>query len=121
MKLKSNQSKATAAQVVKDIRRATRRHYSTEDKISIVFSGLRGEDSIAELWRKEVIAQGLYYSLSKVFLEAGKKRLAGAVGSAITAAASQEGAIIALNQSLEQADAAKTRIVPPKLPNSTLN
>ena len=60
MKLKSNQPKATAEQVVKDIRRATRRHYSTEDKIRIVLSGLRGEDSIAELCRKEGIAQGLY-------------------------------------------------------------
>ena len=49
MKLKFNQPKATAEQVVKDIRRATRRHYSTEDKIRIVLSGLRGEDSIAEL------------------------------------------------------------------------
>ena len=64
MKLKSNQPKATAEQVVKDIRRATRRHYSTEDKIRIVLSGLRGEDSIAELCRKEGIAQGLYYSCS---------------------------------------------------------
>ncbi len=74
MKLKSNQPKATAEQVVKDIRRATRRHYSTEDKIRVVLSGLRGEDSIAELCRKEGIAQGLYYSWSKEFLEAGKKR-----------------------------------------------
>ena len=77
MKLKSNQPKATADKVVKDIRRATRRHYSTEDKIRIVLSGLRGEDSIAELCRKEGIAQGLYYRWSKEFLEAGKKRLAG--------------------------------------------
>ena len=77
MKLKSNQPKASAEQVVKDIRRATRRYYSTEDKIRIVLSGLRGEDSIAELCRKEGIAQGLYYSWSKEFLEAGKKRLAG--------------------------------------------
>ena len=77
MKLKSYQPKAPAEQVVKDIRRATRRHYSTEDKIRIVLSGLRGEDSIAELCRKEGIAQGLYYSWSKEFLEAGKKRLAG--------------------------------------------
>ena len=53
MKLKSNQPRASAEQVVKDIRRATRRHYSTEDKIRIVLSGLRGEDSIAELCRKE--------------------------------------------------------------------
>ena len=64
MKLKSIQPKASAEQVVKDIRRATRRHYSTEDKIRIVLSGLRGEDSIAELCRKEGIAQGLYYSWS---------------------------------------------------------
>ena len=49
MKLKSNQPKATAEQVVKDIRRATRRHYSTEDKIRIVLSGLRGEDSITDV------------------------------------------------------------------------
>ena len=56
MKLKSNQPMASAEQVVKDIRRATRRHYSTEDKIRIVLSGLRGEDSIAELCRKEGIS-----------------------------------------------------------------
>ena len=61
MKLKSNQPKASAEQVVKDIRRATRRHYSTEDKIRIVLSGLRGEDSIAELCRKEGIAQGVRF------------------------------------------------------------
>jgi len=83
MKLKSNQPKASAEQVVKDIRRATRRHYSTEDKIRIVLSGLRGEDSIAELCRKEGIAQGLYYSWSKEFLEAGK-RLAGDTARAAT-------------------------------------
>jgi transposase len=83
MKLKSNQPKASAEQVVKDIRRATRRHYSTEDKIRIVLSGLRGEDSIAELCRKEGIAQGLY-SWSKEFLEAGKKRLAGDTARAAT-------------------------------------
>ena len=84
MKLKSNQPKASAEQVVKDIRRATRRHYSTEDKIRIVLGGLRGEDSIAELCRKEGIAQGLYYSWSKDFLEAGKKRLAGDTARAAT-------------------------------------
>ena len=77
MNMKSNPPKAPAEQVVKDIRRATRRHYSTEDKIRIVLSGLRGEDSIAELCRKEGIAQGLYYSWSKEFPEAGMKRLAG--------------------------------------------
>ena len=76
MKLRTNQPKATAEQVVKDIRRATRRHYSTEDKIRIVLSGLRGEDSIAELCRKEGLAQGLYYSWSNEFREAGQHRLA---------------------------------------------
>jgi transposase len=62
---------------VRDIRRATRRHFSAEDKIRIVIAGLRGEDSIAELCRKEGIHQNLYYRWSKEFLEAGKKRLAG--------------------------------------------
>jgi len=61
----------TAEQVVKDIRRATRRHFSTEDKIRIVLDGLRGEDGIAELCRKEGIAQSLHYIWSKEFIEAG--------------------------------------------------
>jgi transposase len=69
--------KAPAEQVVKDIRRVTRKLQSSEEKIRIVLSGLRGEDSIAELCRKEGIAQSLYYSWPKAFLEAGKKRLAG--------------------------------------------
>ena len=63
--------------MVRDIRRATRRQYSAEEKIRIVLEGLRGEDSIAELCRKEGIAQSMYYGWSKEFLEAGKKRLAG--------------------------------------------
>src|SRR3974390_2819376 len=62
---------------VRDIKRATRRHFSAEDKIRIVIAGLRGEDSIADLCRKEGINQNLYYRWSKEFLEAGKKRLAG--------------------------------------------
>jgi transposase len=62
---------------VRDIRRRTRKRYSPEEKIRIVLEGLRGEDSIAELCRREGIAQSLYYSWSKEFLEAGKKRLAG--------------------------------------------
>jgi transposase len=70
-------TKAPAEQVVKDIRRATRKLHSSEEKIRIVLSGLRGEDSIAELCRKENIAQNLYYNWSKEFLETGKKRLAG--------------------------------------------
>jgi len=62
---------------VKQIRRATRRRFSAEEKIRIVLSGLRDEDSIAELGRRERIIQNLYYRWSKEFLEAGKKRLAG--------------------------------------------
>ncbi len=69
--------KSGAEQVVRDIRRQTRKHYSAEEKIRIVLSGLRGEDSIAELCRREGIAESLYYSWSKEFLEAGKKRLSG--------------------------------------------
>jgi transposase len=66
-----------AEKTVRDIRRATRRQYSAEDKVRIVIAGLRGEDSIAELCRTEGINQNLYYRWSKDFLEAGKKRLAG--------------------------------------------
>ena len=77
-------AKRPAEQVVKDIRRATRRHFSAEDKIRIVLDGLRGEDSIAELCRKEGIAQSLYYVWSKEFMEAGKRRLAGDTARAAT-------------------------------------
>ena len=66
-----------AEKLVRDIRRATRRQYSAEEKIRIVLEGLRGEVSIAELCRKEGIAQSMYYGWSKEFLEAGKRRLAG--------------------------------------------
>jgi transposase len=69
---------------VKEIRRATRRQFSAEEKIRIVLSGLRGEDSIAELCRREGIVQNLYYRWSKEFLEAGKKRLAGDTARAAT-------------------------------------
>src|SRR6266481_7721544 len=65
----------SAEKTVRDIRRATRRHHSAEEKIRIVLEGLRGEHSIAELCRKEGINQNLYYRWSKEFLEAGKKRL----------------------------------------------
>ena len=67
----------TAEKHVRDIRRATRRKFSAKEKIRIVLAGLRGEHSIAELCRQEGIAQNLYYSWSKEFLEAGKKRLTG--------------------------------------------
>ena len=69
--------KTSSEKVVKDIRRTTRRRFSAEEKIRIVLDGLRGEETIAELCRREGIAQNLYYRWSKEFLEAGKKRLAG--------------------------------------------
>ena len=77
MRQKSGPGKKPAEQVVKEIRRATRRQFSAEEKIRIVLTGLRGEDSIAELCRREGIVENLYYRWSKEFLEAGKKRLAG--------------------------------------------
>ena len=77
MKQKSGPAKPPADAVVRDIRRATRRHFSAEEKIRIVLEGLRGEESIAELCRREGIASSMYYGWSKDFLEAGKKRLAG--------------------------------------------
>jgi transposase len=67
----------SADKTVRDIRRATRRKFSAEEKIRIVLEGLRSEETIAELCRKEGINQNLYYRWSKDFLEAGKKRLAG--------------------------------------------
>ena len=84
MNLRSTTAKRPAEQAIKDIRRATRRHFSAEDKIRIVLDGLRGEDSIAELCRREGIAQSLYYTWSKEFMEAGKRRLAGDTTRAAT-------------------------------------
>ena len=84
MKQTSGPAKEPAETVVKDIRRATRRHVSAEDKIRIVLEGLRGEDSIAELCRREGIASSMYYGWSKEFLEAGKKRLVGGTARAAT-------------------------------------
>lgn len=62
---------------VREIRRRTRRRFSSEDKIRIVLEGLKGEESIAELCRREGISPNLYYNWSKDFLEAGKRRLMG--------------------------------------------
>ena len=84
MRAKSSSPKTPGEKVVKDIRRATRKHYSAEDKIRVVLDGLRGEDSIAELCRREGIAQSMYYGWSKEFLEAGKRRLAGDTARAAT-------------------------------------
>jgi len=75
---------SSSERMVKNIRRATRKHYSAEDKIRIVLDGLRGEASIAELCRSEGIAESLYYTWSKEFLEAGKRRLAGDTARAAT-------------------------------------
>jgi len=77
MNKKSVGSKDAADKLVKNIRRRTSRKYSAEEKIRIVLAGLRGEESIAALCRREGIAESLYYKWSKEFLEAGKKRLAG--------------------------------------------
>ena len=84
MSQKSGTRATPSEQLVKDIRRATRKHYSAEEKIRIVLEGLRGEHSIAELCRREGIAESLYYTWSKEFLEAGKKRLAGDTARAAT-------------------------------------
>ena len=84
MRQKSGPVKEPAEKVVKDIRRATRKQYSAEEKIRIVLDGLRGERSIAELCRREGIAESLYYTWSKEFLEAGKRRLAGDTARAAT-------------------------------------
>ena len=69
--------KDPAEKAIRDIRRKTRKRYSAEEKIRIVLSGLRGEESIAALCRREGISESLYYTWSKEFLEAGKQRLAG--------------------------------------------
>ena len=84
MRKKSGPAKEPAEKIVKDIRRMTRRKFSAEEKIRIVLEGLRGEESIAELCRREGIVQNLYYRWSKDFLEAGKKRLAGDTARAAT-------------------------------------
>src|ERR1700722_8403590 len=73
MKQKSVPGKPTAEQVLKEIRRQTRRHYSAEEKIRIVLEGLRGEENISELCRRQGIAASMYYGWSKEFLEAGKE------------------------------------------------
>jgi transposase len=70
-------SRDAVEKTVRDIKRRTRRHFGAEDKIRVILQGLRGEERIAEICRKEGLHQHLYYRWSKEFLEAGKKRLAG--------------------------------------------
>ena len=84
MRQKSGTRESSSERLVKNIRRVTRKQYSSEEKIRIVLDGLRGEFSIAELCRREGIAESLYYSWSKEFLEAGKHRLAGDTARAAT-------------------------------------
>lgn len=78
--------KQSAESKIKEIRRQTRKKYSAEEKIRIVLEGIRGENSIAELCRREGINANLYYNWSKDFLEAGKKRLAGDIKREATSA-----------------------------------
>src|SRR5881398_4233771 len=84
MRQKSHSTDLSSEEIVKGIRRATRKRYSSEEKIRIVLDGLRGEHSIAELCRREGIVESLYYTWSKEFLEAGKRRLAGDTARAAT-------------------------------------
>ena len=90
MSQKSGTPRMSSERIVKDIRRATRKQYSAEEKIRIVLDGLRGEHSIAELCRREGIAESLYYTWSREFLEAGKRRLAGDTERAATSSEVKE-------------------------------
>jgi transposase len=80
MKQTPGMSKDVADKLVRGIKRKTHKHYSGEEKIRIVLAGLRSEESIAAICRREGIAESLYYSWSKEFLEAGKQRVAGGTG-----------------------------------------
>ena len=84
MRQRTEVTKPSSEKVIKDIRRVTRKQYGAEEKIRIVLDGLRGEELIAALCRREGIAESLYYNWSKEFLEAGKKRLAGDTARAAT-------------------------------------
>lgn len=75
--MENENKKPSATQIVKEIRRKTRRTFSSEVKIKIILEGLRGEDSIAAICRKYTIHQNLYFKWSKEFIEAGKRRLSG--------------------------------------------
>lgn len=94
---KKKSSKSSAENTIRNIRRNSRRQYSGEEKIRIVLEGLRGEETIAELCRREGISQSVYYRWSKEFLEAGKQRL---VGNTKREASSED--VQALRQENEQ-------------------
>jgi len=91
------EKKKNVEATVRDIRRATRKKYTAEEKVRIVLEGLRGESTIAELCRKEGIHTNLYYKWSKEFLEAGKQRL---VGDTHRQADSQE--VVEMRSEVEQ-------------------
>ncbi len=93
--------KVSAEDRVREIRRKTRKKYSAEEKVRIVLEGLRGEESIAALCRREGIPSNLYYRWSKEFLEAGKKRLAGDTKREATSSAVTD--LRAENEQLKQA------------------
>src|SRR5215204_6251075 len=112
MRQKSGPAREPAEQVVREIRRVTRRHFSAEDKIRIVLEGLRGEDSIAELCRREGIVQNLYYRWSKEFLEAGKKRLAGDTARAATSDEDKQAPLLRSVRSGDEDDRISTARAP---------
>ena len=87
MRQKSGTRESSSERIMRNIRRATCKRYSADEKIRIALDGLRGEASIAELYRREGVAESLHYSWSKEFLEAGKRRLA---GDTVRAATSSE-------------------------------
>jgi transposase len=91
----------SAEATIRDIKRKTRRKYNAEEKIRIVIEGLRGEETIAELCRREGIAESLYYSWSKEFMEAGKARLSG--NTKRQASSSQVDELRQENEQLKQA------------------
>jgi transposase len=96
----STKKKPSSESIVREIRRKTRRKYSAEEKIRIVLEGLRGEQSITDLCRREGIHPGIYYKWSKSFLEAGKQRL---TGDTVREAGSEEvGEIRSENEALKQ-------------------
>ena len=90
----------SSEKIVKDIRSRTRKKYSAEEKIRTVLDGLRGEESIAALCRKEGIPTNLYYRWGKDFLEAGKKRLMG--DTAREASSSEVSGLRKENEELKQ-------------------
>ena len=93
----AKKTKQTVERTVRNIRRNSRKRYSGEEKIRIVLEGLRGEEAIAELCRREGISESIYYRWSKEFLEAGKQRL---VGNTKRQASSAE--VVGLRQENEQ-------------------